>query len=76
MKVYTFSKAQQNFSNVLEREQTEGCVQITRRDGGIFRIQPISQPKSPFDVEGVSLGLSRSEIVAAVRESRDPKNGN
>ena len=75
MRVYTFSEARQNFARVLELAQTEGCAQITRRDGGVFSIQPVSQPKSPFDVEGVSLGLSRSEIVAAVRESREPQSG-
>ena len=75
MRVYTFSEARQNFATVLELAQAEGCVQITRRDGGVFSIQPVSQPKSPLDVEGVSLGLSRSEIVATVRESRESKNG-
>lgn len=71
MRVYTFSEARQNFADVLEVAQTEGCVQITRRDGGIFSIQPVLQPESPFDIEGISLGLSRSEIVTAVRESRE-----
>lgn len=72
MKVYTFSEARQHFASILELAQQEGCVQVARRDGGVFNIQPAPKSYSPLDVEGVSLNLSREEIVAAVRESRKP----
>lgn len=71
MRVYTFSEARQNFASVLDTAKLEGSVQITRRDGGVFTIQPATEAKSPLDVPGVPLGLSRAEIVAAVRESRE-----
>jgi len=72
MKVYTFSEARQHFASILELAQQEGCVQVARRDGGVFNIQPAPKPYSPLDVEGISLNLSREEIVSAVRESRRP----
>ena len=75
MRVYTFSEARQNFASVLELAQAEGCVQITRRDGGVFNIHPVTKAKSPLDVEGVSLGSSRSEIVSVVREGRELSTG-
>ena len=75
MRVYTFSEARQNFASVLELAQKEGCVQITRRDGGIFNIHPVSKPKSPLDVEGVSFDLTQAEIVSAVREGREQEVG-
>ena len=71
MKVYTFSEARQNFAAVLDRAQKDGTVRITRRDGRIYTIQPAREPSSPLDVKPVRLKLSRSEIVQAVRESRE-----
>jgi prevent-host-death family protein len=71
MKVYTFSEARQNFAAVLDRAQKDGTVRITRRDGRIYTIQPAQDPSSPLDVKPVRLKLSRSEIVQAVRESRE-----
>ncbi|NKC14095.1 MAG: type II toxin-antitoxin system Phd/YefM family antitoxin [Gammaproteobacteria bacterium] len=71
MRVYTFSEARQHLASVLELAQQEGCVQITRRDGGVFNIQPAAKSRSPLDVEGVSTGVTKADILAAVRESRE-----
>lgn len=71
MKVYTFSEARQNFATVLDHAQKDGAVRITRRDGRVFTVQPERSPVSPLAVKSVSLGLTRSDIVAAVRESRE-----
>lgn len=71
MKVYTFSEARQNFAAVLDKAQKEGAVRIARRDGRIYTIQLAHEPSSPLDVKPVRLKLSRSEIVQAVRESRE-----
>jgi antitoxin (DNA-binding transcriptional repressor) of toxin-antitoxin stability system len=70
MKIFTFSEARQKFASVLDTAQKEGAVQITRRDGRAFTIQPVQETPSPLAIKGVKLKLSRDEIVAAVRESR------
>ena len=75
MKVYTFSEARQNFASVLESAQKEGAVRVNRRDGRAFTIQPVQQSPSPLAVEGVNLELSRSDILAAIRESRERAGG-
>lgn len=71
MKVYTFSEARQNFAAVLDNAQKEGAVQIARRDGRVFTIQPVKERPSPLAVKVVPLKLSQREIVAAVREGRE-----
>lgn len=71
MKIYTFSEARQKFSAVLDAAQREGAVRIRRRDGRAFLVRPVQESPSPLDVEGVPLGVSREEIVAAVREGRE-----
>jgi antitoxin (DNA-binding transcriptional repressor) of toxin-antitoxin stability system len=72
MKAYTYSEARENFAAVLEEAERYGVVEIRRRDGTVFRLQPAPKQKaSPLDVEGVTLGVSTDDIVAAVRESRE-----
>ncbi len=71
MHVYTFSEAKQNFSNLLDQAQEEGAVQITRKDGQLFMLMPVTPKKSPLDIAGVDLHLSNEEIVCLVREGRD-----
>jgi hypothetical protein len=70
MRVYTYSEARQQLAELLNRATREGQVQIRRRDGQAFLVQPTASPGSPLDVPGVAVGLSRREIVALVRESR------
>ena len=70
MKVYTFSEARQQFSAVLDHAQREGGVQVTRRDGRVFIIQPVVAPTSPLAVSGVKLNLKKNELLAFIHESR------
>ena len=70
MKVYTYSEARQRFAQVLEEARRLGSVRIRRRDGQLFVLRPERSDESPLDVKGVKLGLSRDEIVTAVREGR------
>ena len=70
MKVYTYSEARQRLAFVLDTAQRDGAVKIRRRDGRTFLLQPEPSTGSPLDVEGVDLGISTSDIVALVRESR------
>jgi hypothetical protein len=71
MIVYTYSEARQNLATLVERATKEGEVRIRRKDGQVFVIKPQTRMDSPLDVEGVDLGITTAEIVAAVRESRE-----
>lgn len=70
MKVYTYSEARQNLAAILEEAKREGAVRIRRRDGQTFSVSPEQTKKSPLDVKGVDLGLTRDEIVGLIREGR------
>lgn len=70
MRVYSFSQARQQLSDLLNRARREGQVEIRRRDGQIFVVRPAATRGSPLDVPGVGSGFSRREIVGLVRESR------
>lgn len=69
MKVYTYSEARQNLSELLNQAQAEEVI-IKRRDGAVFSVKAKKQKKSPFDVEGIESTVSKRQILAAVRESR------
>jgi len=68
--IYTYSEARQNLASLLEKAVEDGEVKIRRKDGQVFVIRPVTKVESPLDVEGIDLGLSTSEIVAFIRESR------
>jgi PHD/YefM family antitoxin component YafN of YafNO toxin-antitoxin module len=68
--VYTYSTARQNFATILDQALQEGQVKVKRKDGQVFVIQPEKRVKSPFEVESVELGITTTEIVEFVRESR------
>ena len=70
MTVYTYSKARQNFSNLLNLASREGEVIIRRKDGRRFSIRPQIRTRSPLDIKGIRSGISTREIVQFVRESR------
>ena len=72
MKAYTYSEAREKFATVLEEAERDGAVEIRRRDGAVFRIQPARKSNaSPLDVKGVKLKISTSDLVAVVREGRE-----
>ncbi len=72
MKAYTYSEARQKFATVLEEAERDGAVEIRRRDGAVFRIQPARKSNaSPLDVKGVKLKISTSDLVAIVRKGRE-----
>jgi hypothetical protein len=70
MTTYTYSKARQNFSAILDQAQEKGEIYILRKDGSVFVVKPFSRKGSPLDVPGVELGISRDEIVDVLREAR------
>lgn len=72
MKSYSYSEARGHFATVLDEAERDGAVEIRRRDGTVFRIQPLRRSKaSPLDVKGVKLGVSAADMVAIVREGRE-----
>ncbi len=46
-------------------------VIIKRRNGETFSLKRIRKAVSPLDIEGLKLDISTTELVAAVRESRE-----
>jgi hypothetical protein len=57
-------------ASMRKSRRREGQVEIRRRDGQCFVVPPTKGAGSPLDVPGVDAGLSREEVVALVRESR------
>ncbi len=72
MKEYTYCEARQRFANILDKASREGAVRIRRRDGQIFVIRPERTSKSPLDVRGINLRITRDEILETVRAGRRP----
>lgn len=70
MKTYTYSDARQALARLLDEASVEGVVRIRRRDGREFELRPVARVGSPLDVPGVPLGVSRAEILDAIREAR------
>ena len=70
MRVYTYSEARQNLSELLSLAEREEIV-IKRRNGKAFTVnfQP-NEVTSPFDVPGISTKVTTSDILDAVSESR------
>jgi len=72
MKEYTYSEARQRLAALLERARREGSVRIRRKDGTVFVLKPERSVRSPLEVPAVELGLTREQIIAAIREGRRP----
>jgi hypothetical protein len=71
MKTFTYSEARQQFSTLLDEARSAGRVQIRRRDGQLFVLQPAKQERSPLDVPGVDAGLAEGESHSWLRDERD-----
>jgi PHD/YefM family antitoxin component YafN of YafNO toxin-antitoxin module len=70
MNVYTYSEARQKLASLLDQALKEGEVRIKRKDGRVFVVKPQAVSGSAFDIEGLDLNLSTSEILAAIHEGR------
>lgn len=73
MRVYTYSQARQNLSEVLNRSKSEDVL-IRRRGGEVFRVEPQSREGSPFRVEGIRTKAKTGDILAAIRDVRERTN--
>ena len=70
MTVFTLEEAEHRLTTLLEKAELEGEVGIKGQKGRLFVLKPDLR-RSPLDVEGVDVDISRSEIVSIVRESRE-----
>jgi hypothetical protein len=71
MTIYTYSKARQNFSNVLDQARKKGEIYIKRKDGSLFILKPFSNTGSPLDVNGIDINISKIEIIEYLKEIRE-----
>jgi len=71
MKVYTYSQARQQLASLLDQSRREGKVQIRRRDGQLFILQPVAAGGSPLDVPAVKAKLRPGELAELIREGRE-----
>lgn len=74
MKVYTYSEAREKLASILEESKTEEVV-IRRRKGDTYAIvpRPSRSQRSPFDIPSLNKGITKEEIIEAIRESRERK---
>ena len=72
MKTYTYSQARQNFSSVLDEALKEKVI-ITRKGGQSFilTLKETEQSQSPFEVPAIKTKVSTSDILMAIKESRE-----
>jgi prevent-host-death family protein len=71
MKTYTYSEARQRLAALLEQASREGRVQIRRRNGELFVLQPATVNRWPLDVPSVRANLRPGELTRWIREGRD-----
>ncbi|MES9855038.1 MAG: prevent-host-death protein [Sedimenticola sp.] len=70
MKVFTYSEARQNLSNLLLIAQNEE-IEIRRKDGAVFSLVAKKRKvSSPFDVPGIKTKATTQNILDAIRDSR------
>jgi len=69
MKVYTYTQARQNLSRILKECKSQDVL-IRRRNGDVFRLSAARDPRSPFDVAGVTTEATTGDILEAIREVR------
>ena len=70
MTVFTLEEAEDQLTTILEKARAEGEVGIQSTEGRLFILKPDPR-RSPLDIRGVDLDITREEIVSIVRESRE-----
>jgi len=71
MKEYSFTEERQHFSSILDEAEREGIVCVRKKDGESFYIKTATSKKSPFDIKGIDLSITASDVVDAIREGRE-----
>jgi len=71
MQTYSYTQANRDFSAIVNDAKENGLAMIQWLDGTLFSLRPETAEKSPFDVPGVKVDITRDEIVSIVREGRE-----
>jgi hypothetical protein len=71
MQTYSYTKADRDFSAIINDAKKNGLAMIQWLDGTLFSLRPEFPEKSPFDVPGEKVDIPRDEIVSIVREGRE-----
>lgn len=67
------AKTQPTLETLLKRAKRKGIARVKSKDGYTFLIIPEHRKKSPLEVKGIDLGLTRTEIVQFIHEGRKTK---
>lgn len=71
MTIYTSAEVQKQLPILLKKALQDGQLKFKTKDGQVFVISPVTPAKeSPFEIRGVKLNITRSDILEAIRESR------
>ena len=70
MNVYTYSEARQNLASLLDQATREREVRIRRKDGQVFMVRLQPNDESPFEIDGLDLGITTQEILEFIAEGR------
>jgi len=71
MTTFTDDQVRQRLDDLLRIARSQGEARIKVPDGQEYTERPLCPDDSPFDIAGVSLGLTRQEFVGFVHESRE-----
>ncbi len=70
MTIFTLEEAEDKLTTLLQKAAIDGEVGIKGQEGRLFVLRP-DMRRSPLEIEGVDVDISRDEIVSIVRESRE-----
>jgi len=70
MQTFKTPQTKKDFNTIIDAAQKNGFAMIQWSDGTIFSLRRESVEKSPFDVPGIKIDITRDEIVEIVREGR------
>ena len=78
MRIFNYSEARQNFTNVLNTALKEEVI-IRRKDGSRFKIVPIDagkeKGKSPLEgIKGIKADVTTQELLDIIREGREGRD--
>ncbi len=66
---YSYEKAKKSFDLVFKKASLDGQVEIRKGDQ-IYILKSASKNISPFDIEGIDMGITSDDIVRFIHESR------
>jgi hypothetical protein len=66
---YSYENAKQSFDTIFEKADIDGKVEIRKNDR-LYILTTVSKKRSPLDVKGFDMNVTREEIVSFIHESR------